>query len=793
MSGIGLWGAPDWVLPAGILLAVAVVAVARSYWRNDAGDRNIRALAAALKALGLAALALCLTDPLLSGVRPRRGANIFAIVVDDSQSLQIHDRGVEESRGQRMQSLLLAETPWQSRLCQDFDVRRLAFGTQLRAVDDFSALGFDVAGTSVSATLVSLARRFRGLPIAGILLLTDGNATDALAADVPWADLPPIYAVAIGADDKLVDVSVERVSASEANFEAAPITIRADVRTTGVEGEPLVVAIVDEAGKTVETQTARAVGPDQSATVRFQMRPETAGVSFYTIDARLESEASASAPTPPPKTHDRRSIEATLANNRRLVAVDRGGGPYRVLYGSGRPNWEFKFLRRALADDDQLELVGLIRIALREPRFSFRNRDQQSNQLFEGFEHPDDDAAESYDEPVIVRLGTKDESELRDGFPRTAEELYVYDALVLDDLEAAFFTQDQLNLIDDFVSRRGGGLLMLGGAESFSKGAYRRTPVADVLPVYLDSVDAAPAPPVDQRFRLALTRDGWLEPWVRLRKTEPEDRERLAAMTPFHAVNPVGRLKPGATVLAQVLDDAGDAYPALVAQRYGRGRAAALMIGDLWRWGLSRRDENDVDLERSWRQTIRWLVGDVPKRVEVEVTGAAESSAGAMALHVRVRDEEYLPLDNAEATVCITAPDQKQISLEAQPSTDEAGAYLATHVPRFPGAYRAEVEVKAADGQPIGVRTVGWAAQPIADEFNRLSPNHQLLAEIAAKTKGEVIDADDLDDFVATLDSRPAPITEPWTRPLWHHPLFFLVTIGCLTAEWGLRRWKGLA
>ncbi len=66
--------------------------------------------------------------------------------------------------------------------------------------------------------------------------------------------------------------------------------------------------------------------------------------------------------------------EATLANNSRLAAVDRGRGPYRVLYVCGRPNWEYKFLRRAVEEDDQVQLVGLLRIARREPKFDFRSR-----------------------------------------------------------------------------------------------------------------------------------------------------------------------------------------------------------------------------------------------------------------------------------------------------------------------------------------------------------------------------------------------------------------------------------
>lgn len=794
---LGAWGAPEWSTAAVALLALAAAAVAWGYWRSGATGA-VRATAAALKIVGLAALALCLVDPLLSGVRPRRGANIFAIVVDDSQSLQIHDAGSSATRGERVQRVLLAESPWQTRLGVDFDVRRLAFDTQLRAVDDFSALQFDGAGTSLSATLGSLARRFRGLPVAGVLLMTDGNATDALGEDVPWSDLPPIFPVVAGAGDALRDVSVRRVSASETNFESAPVTIRADVRSTGYEDRPVVVALYDEQGQQVETQTARPEADCGAATVRFQFRPERPGISFYTVGAWAEGEADAPVASEL-NAKAQPTDEATLANNRRLVAIDRSGGPYRVLYVSGRPNWEFKFLRRALAADDQINLVGLVRIAKRQPKFSFRRAgDTSTNQLFEGFDHPDADAAETYDEPVLVRLDTADEHELRDGFPRTANELYRYDAIVIDDLEAGFFTQDQLTLIDDFVSRRGGGLLMLGGAESFVAGKYRRTSVGDALPVYLDEAGASARPPVDQDFRLSLTREGWLEPWVRLRKTEPEDRKRLEKMARFQTVNATGLLKPGATVLAEAVDEAGQKYPALVVQRYGRGRSGAILIGDLWRWALKRTDDRDDDLAKSWRQTVRWLVSDVPQRVEVDVTAdrsadGGGSAAGAVAMQVRVRDAEYLPLDNANVQIRVTTPEGPELVLDAAPSVSEAGAYVATHVPRMPGAYRAVVAAKAPDGSAIGERETGWAAQPLADEFNRLAPNRELLAQIAAKTKGELIDADSLDDFVASLDSRSAPITEPWTRPLWHHPLFFLVTIGCLAGEWGLRRWKGLA
>ena len=78
-----------------------------------------------------------------------------------------------------------------------------------------------------------------------------------------------------------------------------------------------------------------------------------------------------------------------------------------MLYVSGRPNWEFKFLRRAVAEDEQVQLVGLVRIARRQPKFDFRDaaRPQSTSPLFDGFDHPDPETAERHDQPVLVRLG----------------------------------------------------------------------------------------------------------------------------------------------------------------------------------------------------------------------------------------------------------------------------------------------------------------------------------------------------------------------------------------------------
>jgi hypothetical protein len=170
-----------------------------------------------------------------------------------------------------------------------------------------------------------------------------------------------------------------------------------------------------------------------------------------------------------------------------------------------------------------------------------------------------------------------------------------------------------------------------------------------------------------------------------------------------------------------------------------------------------------------------------------------DSSVPAIELAIRVRDAEYRALDNAKVALKVTLPGGDNLAIDAEPDAREAGMYSATYVPKRQGAYRVLATVTAPDGSTVGTREAGWAAQPAADEFARLKPDREFLKTIASKTHGEVVDGDKLASFVSSLSSRSAPITEPWTSPLWHRPLYFLIAITCLLAEWGLRRVNGLA
>ena len=341
----------------------------------------------------------------------------------------------------------------------------------------------------------------------------------------------------------------------------------------------------------------------------------------------------------------------------------------------------------------------------------------------------------------------------------------------------------QLELIRRYVSERGAGFMMLGGQESFTQGNYENTPIAELLPVYLER--RGPVSPVDN-LELALTREGLISPWVRLRKTAADEEDRLENMPKFRVLNQVDRIKPGASVMASMTDENGGELPALVVQRYGHGKSAALLIGDMWRWQMAG-DGKREDLPRAWRQMIRWLVADVPNRVQL--TTEADSGAGRK-LIVKSKDEEFKPLGfaNVELSVLPAGDESKAIDLSVETAGTETGAFWSTYNPREEGGYVARAKVRDEDGKVIGDVETGWASNPAADEFRSLQPNVALMRDLAKRTGGRVLAVSDLAKWAKELPTKQSPVMESFLTPLWHLPWMFSAALLLLVTEWWLRR-----
>ena len=338
---------------------------------------------------------------------------------------------------------------------------------------------------------------------------------------------------------------------------------------------------------------------------------------------------------------------------------------------------------------------------------------------------------------------------------------------------------------------------MLGGEQGLAKGKYRRTPLEDLLPVYLDAASDGGLPGAET-YDLELTREGWLEPWVRLRASEALERARLDSMPDFHALNRVDGVKPGAAVLMQARSASGAERPALVAHRFGHGRSAALLVGDLWRWDMQRPDPLASDLGAAWRQLLRWLVADVPPRVALEAE--RDSGRGDVTLRAVVRDAAFEAVHNADVSLTVEGPERgerEEREVRAEPSAEAPGTWLAPFRPRAAGPYRARFAARAEDGRPLGAGPsdqvyAGWVHEPATAEFRSLAPDIEGLEALAQRTGGSLLEPSGLVAFVEKLVHEDVPITEEELDPLWHRWWVLALALLCLCTEWGLRRFRGL-
>jgi len=161
------FAAKMWLVPVLVAFVAALVFIAWSYARS-AGRAGVRALCAVMKLLGLAALLACLLEPMWSHERAKAGANVFAVIADNSRSLALTEPGANLSRGAEMREALAGgNSSWRSKLAENFEVRNYLADSRLRPTETFSEMNFDGRTSALGEALRQTVARHHGQALAG--------------------------------------------------------------------------------------------------------------------------------------------------------------------------------------------------------------------------------------------------------------------------------------------------------------------------------------------------------------------------------------------------------------------------------------------------------------------------------------------------------------------------------------------------------------------------------------------------------------------------------------------------
>ena len=429
----------------------------------------------------------------------------------------------------------------------------------------------------------------------------------------------------------------------------------------------------------------------------------------------------------------------------------------QILYIEGEPRWEFRYIRRALQDDPNIRLVTLLR--------SSQNK--------------------------FYRQGIEKEEMLSEGFPKKKEELFAYKGLIFGSIESTFFSQEQLKMVVDFVSNRGGGFLMLGGRNSYSGGHYENSPIADILPVQLPAGDRTP---VIGRVKLAVTDYGRTHP---LMKLMPDANGNVVKdwsdLPPLNDYNKTLDAKIGGIVLARgQSEQKGGPDPILLAyQRYGRGRSMALTRGSTWHWQMGM-DAKDQTYEMFWKQILRWLVNTSPDPVMINSDKDTYLPGESVRLTADISNKNFERMNNAKVVAKVTTPEGFTESIPL----DWNGA--------AEGTYQAELNATAARYLPGRSRGRSGIGKP-GNQSHRVpgsGPSRRVLqsrCRYASPSVGRLFDRRPLLSVVETRRcSGDAQYVEGETsfveqKELWDVPFLFMLLCMTLGGEWFWRKRKGLA
>lgn len=732
-------GWPTW-LAAGLVLLLAVPAIAGTLRLRAGVSTRDRMVLATLRGLVLMVLLACLARPalLLSASAPQR--NVIAVLFDDSRSMTVADEG-DGTRSDAVRRRFAGDGALMRKLEERFVVRSYGFAATARRVADVEALTFTGGRSNLGAAVRQLRQELSGVPLAGIILVSDGadNGDSTLVGAPAGASLDgarvPIYTVGVGADIPRRDVELVSVEGPRSVLSGGTIVVDAMLVQHGLKGEG-VRLVAESDGRVIAEQ--RIALPADGVQLAVRLPVEMDGAGMRRLRLRIVP-------------HER---ELTTGNNARDLLVDVREGRDRMLYVEGEPRFEFKFTRRAVADDEHLQLVGLQRTA----------------------------------ENKFLRLDVSDSLELVGGFPTTAEELFGYRVVVLGSIEASHFTAAQLRLLADYVGERGGALLFLGGRRSFGEGGYAGTPLADVMPVTFDDLRRAGEPEVVE-IRVTPTPAGLAHAVTQVAPTPDSSSARWRTLPPLTSVNRITGVKPGATVLLAG-GTGGDAVPVLAWQRYGRGVAAALVVQDSWLWQMDASVAvEDQTHERFWRQLLRWLDSGVEERGSVVASSErVQAGDGPVTLRATVRDRAHHEVENAAARAVVRAPSGTEAVVPLAPLG--RGEYGGAFSPVEDGAHEIRLEADTDDGA-VGARGMLVRASDGSDELFGASRREPLLRRMALESSGRYYRLADADALAREIMYTESGNTVMERKELWDMPAVLLLLVGLLSAEWWYRRMRG--
>ncbi len=778
----------------GLLVAVLLVGLfVATIWayRSTQGrvSRGFRRVLILLRVLVLCLLAFCLLKPFLTIYQTNPDDSYLLVMVDRSKSMQITDSEDATTRLDRVNDLLFAEeTGLLSQLQTKFKVRLFGFDTAAKRIPSEPLAVATGESTDIPHTLNAALDDLQGIPLSGVVLLTDG--VDRSGVDIAKFAMQirerklPIHTIGIGATDGTPDLELVKVDVPRTAEEDFPVEAWVTLKRKGFAGKQVKVQLTSN-GRILKTEIVdmdtdtswmsqlsgtSAATDIQTERVLLKFIPRDSGTQKFEVHAELGE-----AETVP--QNNTKTFLLKVAPSKRV----------KILFVDGKPRYEFGFIKRSLKNDPNIQLTDRFLTSI------------TADKRFYG--------------------GTRtDTSHTFEFYPHDKETLFDFDAIILGNVEASEFTQTQLENTVEFVRTRGGGLLVLGGSSSIGNSerseSYVDTPLAECLPVELELGSLLPSAAQQREtvirrsqsgrnnvYKLQLTPEGKIEPLMSLADTPTENLKRWQILPALRGYTKVKRAKAGAQVLAEHPTDRNTFGKRILiaTHNYNAGRVMVFTPHTSWRWQMipsqdtpnERLWEQGDSPERFWRQVAKWLTTAPKELMKLDIPKTTYALKEPVVIEVTATDPQFQPTNNAKIRAIVVDDTGKRRELKLEQVLGKDGLYTARFIPNRYGEYTVTA-IGTLEGENLGDQQTLFEVKTSYAEFSNAELNTELLKTLADGSGGKyytVETAAQLVNQIPLVESATSKITDV---DIWDMPLIFGALLLFLGMEWFLRKRGGL-
>lgn len=375
------------------------------------------------------------------------------------------------------------------------------------------------------------------------------------------------------------------------------------------------------------------------------------------------------------------------------------------------------------------------------------------------------------------------------------EQIRDQDVILLFNVPASSLRPEQIDQLHQAVTKTGVSLF-LAMSDVAMLDEYAAHPLLGELLPYRQGQRPTwrSWPGEEPAFRVTPAKAVESQDFMRLADDAEISRRRWVQAPAIYRYMVLPELKPN--VIRPLLVEKDSSLPILTESRLGMGRVFFLGLDESWRW---RRRVGERDQDRLWLQLIRYSTDEpyacTAGRLALDIDRVTAPS------HQPVRARLRLDLTDRPDAAAVPSPQltilqdgqtirEERLSAATQYST---GRFEAQIRDLPDGHYTVQASVGEIGGDGPQTLTLPLViGRDEAAELANLSPDLQLLQQIARATGGDVLSLHEVREIPRRLSGLREKTPATIEIPLWDGAPLFLLVLALLGAEWAIRKRLGL-